>query len=226
MHPPALRRPLKVVSEHEGLLHRLFGLLEEGGVLERTSDGLVVAEAGEADSALPDPETFLAELLERHPHGGVELALLGRCGAALADVLRGRAQPVEVLFGGAASGASAPFHEAPLARAMSRLAGAAVGALVEALPEGRRLRVLEVGVGGATEAVRSVLPEGRFDYLYVEASSGTLRGRTAEGSGERELDLERDPLGQGFDAHGYDVVVAANVLHATRDLGEALGALS
>ena len=222
VHPSALRRPLKVVSEHEGLLHRLFGLLEEGGVLERTSDGLVVAEAGETDQAPSDPGALLEAFLERYPWGAVELGLVGRCGAALADVLRGRAQPVEVLFGGDASGASAPFHEAPLARALSRLAGAAVGALVEALPEGRRLRVLEVGVGGETEAVRSMLPEGRFDYLYVEASGGALRGRTAEGSGERELDFERDPVGQGFEAHGYDVVVAANVLHATRDLGEAL----
>ena len=39
----------------------------------------------------------------------------------------------------------------------------------------------------------------------------------------RVLDIERDPVAQGFEAHGYDVVVAANVLHATRDLGEALG---
>ena len=222
VHPSALRRSLKVVVEHERLLHRLFGMLEEGGILERSSDGLVVAEAGETAPALSDPEAFLAELLERHPWGAVELGLVGRCGAALADVLRGRAQPVEVLFGVDASGASALFHEASLARALSRLAGAAVGALVETLPEGRRLRVLEVGVGGETEAVRSMLPEGRFDYLYAEASGGALRGRTAEGSGERELDLERDPLGQGYEAHGYDVVVAANVLHATRDLGEAL----
>ena len=222
VHPSALRRSLKVVSEHERLLHRLFGLLEEGGVLERTSDGVVVVEAGEADPALSDPEAFRAELLERHPHGGVELALLGRCGAALADVLRGRAQPREVLFGGGASGASAPDHEAPLARALGRLAGAAVGALVGALPEGRRLRVLEVGVGGATEAVRSALPEGRFDYLYAEASGGVPREGSGVSSGLRVLDLERDPVGQGFDAHGYDVVVAAHVLHATRDLGEAL----
>ena len=222
VHPSALRRSLKVVVEHERLLQRLFGLLEEGGVLERTSDGVVVVEAGEADPALSDPGAFQAELLERHPHGGVELALLGRCGAALGEVLRGRAQPREVLFGGAASGASAPYHEAPLARALGRMAGAAVGVLVEALPEGRRVRVLEVGVGGATEAVWSALPEGRFDYLYAEASGGVPREGSGVSSGLRVLDIERDPVGQGFEAHGYDVVVAAHVLHATRDLGEAL----
>ena len=38
----------------------------------------------------------------------------------------------------------------------------------------------------------------------------------------RVLDIERDPVEQGFRAHGYDVVVAANVLHATRDMGETL----
>ena len=36
------------------------------------------------------------------------------------------------------------------------------------------------------------------------------------------LDIERDPAEQGFDAHGYDIVIAANVLHATRDLAETL----
>ena len=41
-----LRRSLKVVVEHERLLHRLFGMLEEGVVLERSSEGLVVSEAG------------------------------------------------------------------------------------------------------------------------------------------------------------------------------------
>src|SRR5262249_40078304 len=36
------------------------------------------------------------------------------------------------------------------------------------------------------------------------------------------LDIEKDPIAQGFDAHGFDVIVAANVLHATRDLAETL----
>ena len=36
------------------------------------------------------------------------------------------------------------------------------------------------------------------------------------------LDIEKDPIAQGFDAHGYDLVIASNVLHATRYLEETL----
>src|SRR6185436_10294715 len=36
------------------------------------------------------------------------------------------------------------------------------------------------------------------------------------------LDIEQDPERQGFGAHQFDLVVAANVLHATRDLRQTL----
>ena len=32
----------------------------------------------------------------------------------------------------------------------------------------------------------------------------------------------RTPIAQGFDAHGYDLLIASNVLHATRYLEETL----
>ena len=148
-----LRRALKVVAEHERLLDRLFGLLEEGGVLERTSDGLVVSEAGNASGVRSDAGEvassgeLLDALRERYPFGGVELGLLGRCGAALCDVLRGRVEGLELLFGVEGGGAESLYHEAPLLRAMNRQVGEVVSGLVEAMPEGRRLRVLEVGAG-------------------------------------------------------------------------------
>jgi hypothetical protein len=42
----------------------------------------------------------------------------------------------------------------------------------------------------------------------------------------RLLDLEQDPLSQGFERHSFDIVIAANVLHATRRLDETLGRLA
>ena len=231
-----LRRSLKVVVEHERLLHRLFGMLEEGVVLERSSEGLVVSEAGGVSGVrlgaggVGSAGELLEAMRARYPFGGVELGLLGRCGAALSDVLRGRVEGLELLFGGEGGGAESLYHEAALARAVNRQVGEVVGGLVGVLPGGRRLRVLEVGAGtgGTTGSVLGALPAGGVEYTYTDISAGFFAGaeRRFGGGGAslvyRVLDIERDPMGQGYEAHGYDVVVAANVLHATRDLGEAL----
>ena len=236
VRPSELRRPLKVVAEHERLLHRLFGLLEAGGLLERSPEGWVVSAGVETAGVRADtgdvsnPGELLDTLLERYPFGGVELGLLGRCGAALCDVLRGRVEGLELLFGAEGGGAESLYHEAPLLRAMNRQVGEVVSGLVGGVPAGRRLRVLEVGAGtgGTTGAVLGALPAGGYEYTYTDISAGFFAGAEGRFGGEgaslvyRVLDIERDPVGQGFEAHGYDVVVAANVLHATRDLGEAL----
>ena len=206
-----LRQRLKVVSEHAGLFGRVLGLAADAGELE-------------------DPAELAAELRERHGPGSVELGLLRRCGGALAEVLRGREDALGLLFDETGPSAADLYREAPAARAFNGLLSSAVGAVVSGLPEGRRLRVLEVGAGtgGTTGAVLGALPGSRFDYAYTDVSAGFFPG-ARERFGEehpgmeyRVLDIERDPVEQGFRGHGYDVVVAANVLHATRDMGETL----
>ncbi|MCV5706723.1 class I SAM-dependent methyltransferase, partial [Escherichia coli] len=37
-----------------------------------------------------------------------------------------------------------------------------------------------------------------------------------------ELDLEKEAQSQGFQAQSYDLIVAANVIHATRHIGRTL----
>ncbi len=106
----------------------------------------------------------------------------------------------------------------------------AVRTAVAALPEGRPLRVIEVGAGtGATTAwLLDALPAGRTEYEYTDISAGffaAAQRRFDDADAQlryRALDIERDPGEQGFAAHGHDLVIAANVLHATRDLGETL----
>ena len=36
------------------------------------------------------------------------------------------------------------------------------------------------------------------------------------------LDIERDPIEQGFDVHSFDLIIASDVLHATKDLRKTL----
>ena len=223
-----LRRRLRVAGDHRRLFGRLLELLEGAGVVSRDrADGWVVAmgsdEGPRRGSASPDPA------VESVRHGSIEHALLARCGGALADVLRGRADPLELLFGGEPSAADL-YAKAPAARALNRLAADAVAGAISALPDGRRLRVLEVGAGtgGTTAAVLPRLPAGRTEYVYTDISAGFFAAaerRFRDAAADlrfRVLDIERDPVEQGFAAHGHDLVIAANVLHATRDLGDTL----
>jgi len=149
-------------------------------------------------------------------------------------VLAGRADPLTLLFSSGEPTAADLYRKAPVARAANRTLRDAVARLLSALPDGRRLRVLEVGAGtgSATAAVLPELPEGRFDYVYTYVYTDISAGFFAEAEGQfggaeagidyRVLDIEVDPVEQGFDRHGYDLVIASNVLHATRLLPETL----
>ena len=230
----ALGDELGVVAQHRRLFDRLLGILSEAGVLQRVQGGgfTVVDGSGASfgDEALGEPERFAERLRGRHPHGLNELGLLQRCGGALAEVLQGRTDPLSLLFGSDGPDAADLYRTAPAARAANRMLADAVRAAVAGLPEGRHLRVLEVGAGtgSATEAILPQLPAGRFDYVFTDISAAFFAAAESRFAANgapieyRTLDIEVDPAAQGFDPHAYDLVVAANVLHTTRNLGDTL----
>jgi hypothetical protein len=72
-----------------------------------------------------------------------------------------------------------------------------------------------------------VLPADRTEYILSDVSAGFLapaRDKFAQYAfvDYRVLDIESDPIAQGFAGHAYDLVLAANVLHATTDLRQTL----
>ena len=228
-----LREDLGVSPEHGKLFRRLFEMLAQSGVVEE-KDGEFIVLLGPEDplpEELPNkPEEFHKRMAETYPHGLIETGLFRRSAAALADVLRGKEDPLMLLF---SSGDPTPadlYLKAPVARAANRLLTQAFQRLISRLPRDRRIRVIEVGAGtgSATAYVLPELPEGRFDYTYTDISAGFFaeaESKFGDGNGcieYRTLDIEKDPVAQGFDAHGYDIVLASNVLHATRFLDETL----
>ncbi len=234
VEPEPLRERFGVSEEHRRLFRRLFELLARAGIVEAQGDGFVVlvGPGNPLPEAVPsDPEAFADGMASRYAHGAVEVGLFRRSANALADVLVGRADPLTLLFSSGEPTAADLYMRAPVAKAANRMLGDAVAALLEAFPDGRRLRVLEVGAGtgSATELVLPELPAGRFEYVYTDISAGFFaeaEGRFggSEASIEyRVLDIEKDPISQGYDSHGYDLVIASNVLHATRYLEETLG---
>ncbi len=233
IEPETLRRELGVTDEHSKLFRRILELLARAGVLQESGDAFHVL-VGPEDSLpgeLPtDPDAFAAEMLERYPHGSIEVALCRRAAGELADILRGQADPLTVLFGSGDPTPADIFIRTPASRAVNNMLRDTIAALLENLPETRTLRIVEVGAGtgSATMSVLPQLPEGRFEYVYTDISAGFFAEAesqfgTADGAiTYMPLNIELDPAEQGFDAHGYDLVIASNVLHDTISLSETL----
>ena len=228
-----LRQRLKVGDEHVRLFRRLLEMQVKTGVLKEANGGFVVAAGSEdplPDTMPDDAEAFASRMAAQYDHGSNEIGLFRRSANALPDVLRGEADALTLLFSSGEPTAADLYLKAPVARAANRLLADAIAALLAELPSGRRLRVIEVGAGtgSATASVLPELPEGSYDYVYTDISAGFFseaesRFGGAEASIDyRVLDIERDPVEQGFDLHGYDLVIASNVLHATRYLNETL----
>ena len=225
--PECLRECLTVIPEHRCLFRRLLEMLARSGVVEE-NDGAFIVLSGAGDpwpQSLPsDPVGFDAEMIGKYPHGLIEIGLFRRSAAALVDVLRGGQDPLTLLFSSGEPTAADLYLKAPVALAANGLLANAVGVLLARLPQDRRLRVLEVGAGtgSATASVLPELPEGRFDYTYTDISAGFFAEAEDrfgnEGIEYRPLDIEKDPNSQGYEAHGYDLIIASNVLHATQHL--------
>jgi acyl transferase domain-containing protein/acyl carrier protein/protein-L-isoaspartate O-methyltransferase len=222
----SLAERLGVVPAHRRLFGRLLEMLAEEGTLLPGADGWTARQRLEPAA----PQRLQARLAAQYPAGAAELDVLSRCGARLADVLRGACDPLQLLFpGGSAADLERLYRDSPGSRVFNTLVGEAVAGALARLPAERKVRLLEIGAGtgGTTAFVLDHLPAERTEYVFTDVSPlfTTKAAQTFGGYPFVEyglLDIERDPAGQGYPAESFDIILAANVLHATPKLRETL----
>jgi acyl transferase domain-containing protein/NADPH:quinone reductase-like Zn-dependent oxidoreductase/SAM-dependent methyltransferase/acyl carrier protein len=160
--------------------------------------------------------------------GAPEIEMLDRCGASLAPVLRGECDPLQLIFpSGDMTGASRLYSDGASFSAMNRVIARAIAATANAGASGLRILELGAGTGATTAQVLPLLPAGTAEYLFTDLSPRfTSEAQTRFAAfpflRAQRLDIEGDPEDQGVEAGSYDIVLASNVLHATRDLRETL----
>lgn len=94
----------------------------------------------------------------------------------------------------------------------------------------RQMDILEIGAGtgSATEAIMSSIGDNYATYTYTDISAGffleaqAIFKKQADKFVYTTFDVEKDPVQQGYAEHSYDLVVASNVLHATKSLETTL----
>jgi 3-oxoacyl-(acyl-carrier-protein) synthase/SAM-dependent methyltransferase/acyl carrier protein len=158
------------------------------------------------------------------------LAYLKQCGMLLADVLTGRKGALVTLFpDGSFALAEGLYKTGAQARYVNPIIASALRAAAQVSGKRRSVRILEVGggTGGTTSAILPMLPSGTVEYWFTDLSELFLRRARREFSQYGfvhygHFDIDRDFEEQGFRDGMFDVIVAANVLHAARNLASAL----
>lgn len=188
----------------------------------------------------PDSDTWIhdSELIRERNMALAEAQsadgeLIVRLGPVLVPMLRGEQAPLEVmmqdklLFKYYANA----FRFAPGFVQFTEM----LRAVVHKNP---RARVLEIGAGtgGATRFALKTLGSdaegGPFvdSWHFTDISSGFFEAARAEFSAHSRfldmkfdrLDIEQDPAAQGFELESYDIVIACQVLHATKSMARTM----
>ena len=218
-----------ILPAHRKLMGRWLLLLCEAGYLQR--DGLrflhpAMLPDPDMDQAWRDAERCLADdpfLLE----------YLRNCSKNLRGVLLGTTSPLETLFpGGSPDLARNLYENSSGARYANLIVAAAVQAIINTASAKRRLQVLELGggTGATTAAILPNLAPDRASYHFTDVSEVFLQRAGARFVSYPFvryglLDIENE-------AHlaarrgAFDVVIAANVVHATRDLQATLSGIA
>lgn len=217
---------LKIVPKQHILFARLLEMLAEDGLLQKTGTAWKIRHTPD----LTGIETEWESLLQRFPLFRTELTLVARCTRGLADVLCGTGDALQLLFpGGSTAEAEMLYQDSAVARTFNSLVRESVTAALQNSSQENRIHILEIGAGtgGTTSYVLKSLPAAQTRYVFTDISplftnQAQEKFKPYSFIEYRTLDISRDPLSQGFEAHSFDLIIAANVLHATPDLKQTL----
>ncbi|KAF3768882.1 hypothetical protein M406DRAFT_10616, partial [Cryphonectria parasitica EP155] len=172
-------------------------------------------------------DTFedLEPLIQRHMDS-VDVRVIKATGENLRAVIRGETTMVEHL-----NDMRTELYITGLGFGKySEYAAAMVKQLVHRYPQAKILE-LGAGSGGTTREVLQAIGDAFASYTFTDISDGFLddfeKTKDAFKSQSHKmsfkfLDIEKSPATQGFEHHSYDIVIAANIVHATSSCQRSL----
>jgi acyl transferase domain-containing protein/acyl carrier protein len=222
----AFMKQLKIVPKYKDLVKCLLAMLKDEGI---------VTVSGEQWKTVVTPEPIdplirLDTLRSQYPQLEGEVSLLNTCGSRLAQVLKGDQDALQLLFpDGSMEAVEKLTQLSPIAQAYNSLIQTAMNRIAKSIAQNGKMRIIEIGAGtgGTTSAVLPVLPPGSTEYAFTDVAHAFLTNARRKFNDYafvtyHLLDIEQDPVKAGFTSHNYDLVLAANVLHATANLRETL----
>lgn len=230
-----LARQLDADQTRRRWLEHSVRILAEHGYLARDDEQFHRArDSGAAECAWDEWEAWKAADGQL-PEARGRVPLLEAMLTAMPQILRGQARATDVMFPGASLAlVEGVYKQNLVADYFNATLANAVLALVRQRRPGQAVRIVEIGAGtGSTSdhVFRRLAQEGEAavaEYCYTDVSKAFLTraeqryGATVPYLKYQVFDVEKPASAQGLEQGAYDIVIATNVLHATRNVGIAL----
>lgn len=227
---PALKAALRVTDRLEKYVDYFLHLLAADGLIQGREDGWEVIRG--VDS-LRAPQVIADELNRETPLFRGPIRMLEHCVQAFPKALPEQTAPIEVLYPQGRNQLLRETYENSIQdREDEYIRQLFENLIARIIPGTTRLRILEVG-GGYGLVMRRIVPllRGLPDVEYYFTDVGPSFLQDAETFALEQgydfmtfglFDITQDPVSQGLDADSFDLVLAFNVVHATRNLRVSL----
>lgn len=168
------------------------------------------------------------DILEQSRHQGVEGEMLDRIGHNLVPILTGNINPLQLMLD------NDLIYKLYTDDSSTRCYAHMAQYLKYLCFKNPHMTILEVGAGtGGTSLpflqalnLRDVVCLNQYDFTDITSGFFDRARRLLHKWEDRVkfkvLNIENDPVQQGFDCESYDLIVAANVLHATKNIEHTL----
>ncbi|MFP4337533.1 MAG: beta-ketoacyl synthase N-terminal-like domain-containing protein [Halothece sp.] len=221
-----LRQELGIIEAQQQLFRRLLDILKEANILTSTDEEWRVVKT----PSNANPDLKIKELLNSYPEAKTELTLLQNCAINLGDVLQGNCDPLQLIFpDGDLTLATQLYQDSPPAKVMNQLLEKVISVASSNFPNDKTLNCLEIGAGtgGSTAYLLPTLNQRSLQYTFTDVSPLFLikaqkKFRDYNFICYEKLDIEKEITAQNFPLHHYEIIIAANVLHATENLSVTL----
>ncbi|MGD9971997.1 MAG: amino acid adenylation domain-containing protein [Desulfatirhabdiaceae bacterium] len=214
-----------ILPAYRPLLTRVFNFLTHHKMLRKTGNKyhhlepvltqMFCNSIAELDSDEANPEG-LAELIQA-------------CGKNFGEVLRGIKNHKEIVFPeGSIERIEKLYVNSPQAVFFNSVINKIISEISSLMSSENVLRILEIsaGTGAITQAVLPGLsPQSR--YIFTDRSSSFLNKAKKKFQAYpfmayEILDIEKSPGAQGFENASFDLIIASNILHTTKDMAQTL----
>ncbi|MFH0891595.1 MAG: amino acid adenylation domain-containing protein, partial [Candidatus Falkowbacteria bacterium] len=233
-----LRKEIGVIPRYNSLFAALLDILARAGYIRANGECVIATDKINYLNVrhIPDLTAAEKEIIKKIPDYAFHIKLMSACLKNFPAILTGKKNYMAVLFPNGSDCLVKNIYQGNITADNNNLLTSSVLEVYiqERIKHDRKIKIniLEVGsgTGGASGAVlRRIKKYGQsVNYCYTDISLAFVKsarkkyGKKYPFVNFKILDIEKDSEQQDFLIGEYDIVLAANVLHATKNIRNTL----